>query len=62
MMFYHKRHQNCQKSKLKVPKKVSFYLVNHKSPNVLLLAVLMLLEIKHHTEPHLKGLNDGVEP
>ena len=28
----------------------------------LLLAIVMPLEIKHHTAPHLKGLNCGLEP
>ena len=30
--------------------------------NLQLLAVLMPLEIKRHTVPHLKGLNSGLEP
>ena len=32
------------------------------SPNLQVVAVLMLLEIKHHTVHHLKGLNSGPEP
>ena len=32
------------------------------SPNLQVVAVLMPLDIKHHTVPHLKGLNSGLEP
>ena len=32
------------------------------SPNLQVVAVLMPLEIKLHTVPHLKGLNSGLEP
>jgi len=31
------------------------------SPNLQVVAVLMPLEIKRHTVPHLKGLNSGLE-
>ena len=47
------------KSKLNIP----LLLVSKvKSPNLQVVAVLKLLEIKHHTVPHLKGLNSGLEP
>ena len=62
MMFYLKGHQNCQKSNLKAQKNVPFYLVNYTSLDHYLLAVLMPIEIKHHTVSHLKGLNNGLEP
>ena len=61
MMFYLKGHQNCQGSKLKVPNK-SVLLSKVVTLNIQLAVVLMPLEIKHHTLPHLKGLNSGTEP
>ena len=60
MMFYLKGHQNCQKSKLKVLK--TSPLVSYTCLNLSLLEVLMPLEIKHHTVPHLKDLNSGMDP
>ena len=38
------------------------YIVSYTFVNLKLLAVLMPLEIKNHTVPHLKGLNSGLEP
>ena len=61
MKFYLKWHQNCQGSKLKVPKK-SVFLSKVVTLNIQLAVVLMPLEIKHHTVPHLKDLNSGMEP
>ena len=62
MMFYRKGHQKSQMSNSKAPKKIPFYLVNYTSLNLQRLAVLMPLEMKHHTVPHLKALNSGLEP
>ena len=57
MLFYLTGQQNCQTSKLKVPKNSPYT-----SLNLVVLAVLMLLEIKQHALPYLKGLNSGLEP
>ena len=61
MTFYLKGHKNCQESKLKVP--ISLFLSSKVVTLILqLVAVLMPLEIKRHTVPHLIGLNSGLEP
>ena len=59
MTFYLKGHQNYQNSKLKIPKKL-LLLSKVESLNLQVVAVLMPLEIKHHTVPHLNGLNIGL--
>ena len=61
MRFFLKGHQNCQNSDLKIPKSL-LLLSKVESPNLQVVAVSMSLEIKHHTVPHLKGLNSGLEP
>ena len=55
MTFYLKGHQIYQKSKLKLPKKMPL-LCKMKSLNLQVVAVLMPLEIKRYTIPHLKLL------
>ena len=40
----------------------TFLLSKVESLNLQPVAVLMPLEMKHHTVPHLKGLNSGLEP
>ena len=51
MTFYLKGYQNYQKSKFKNPKKW----------RVKVVAVLMPLEMKCHTVPHLKAFTRGIE-
>ena len=55
MTFYLKGHQNY------VPEFI-FKFPKMESLNLQVVAILMHLEIKHHTVPHLKGLNSGLEP
>ena len=61
MTFCLKGHQNCQNSNLKMLKSL-LLLSKVESPNLQVVAVLIPLEIKCHTVPHLKGLNSGLEP
>ena len=56
MTFYLKGHQNYQNSKLKIPKSL-LLLSKVEIPNLQVVAVLMPLEIKRHTAPHLKALS-----
>ena len=60
MTFYLNGHQNYQKSKLKIPKSL-LLLSKVKNLNPQIVAVLMLLEIKHHTVPHLKALTHSIK-
>ena len=55
-----KGHQNYQKSKLKIPKSLHS-LSKVESLNLQVVAVLMPLEIKCHTLPHLKALAFNIE-
>ena len=60
MMFYLKEHQNYQKSNSKLPKNL-ILLSKVESLKLKVVAVLMPLEVKHHTVPHLKALTSGIE-
>ena len=57
MTLYLKWHQKYDKSKLKV----QLLLSKVESPNLQVVAVLMPLEIKRHTVPHLKALTCGID-
>ena len=61
MTFYLEGRHNYQKLKLKIPKSL---LLSSKleSPILQAVSVLMPLEINRHIVPHLKGLNNGLEP
>ena len=60
MTFYLKGYQNYQKSNLKISKK-SFLISKVESLNLQVMEVLMPLEIKHHTLPHLEALTRSIE-
>ena len=56
MLFYLKGHQNYQK--LKIETCVTYYIKGDFGA----FNVDILQLIKHHTVPHLKGVNSGLEP
>ena len=60
MTFYLKRDQIYQKSKLKLHKRL-LLLSKTESLDLQVVAVLMSLEIKGHTIPHLKALTRSIE-
>ena len=60
MQVYLKGHQNFQKSNI-FGQKSPLLLSKIESLNLRLLVVLMLLEEKPYTVPHLKALSSGIE-